>query len=79
MDRCFNRFAAGLGVLTPGLTDEEAVYCCLFRLNVRPSDIAVLMATSRSNVSKRRIRIENKLSFNCSTTKDHTVQGLPKC
>ena len=79
MDRCFNRFAAGLRVLTPGLTDEEAVYCCLFRLNVRPTDIAVLMATSRSNVSKRRIRIENKLSFNCSTTKDHTVQGMPKC
>lgn len=79
MDRCFNRFAAGLKVLTPGLTDEEAVYCCLFRLNVRPTDIAVLMATSRSNVSKRRIRIENKLSFNCSTTKYHTVQGASKC
>lgn len=79
MDRCFNRFAAGLKVLTPGLTDEETVYCCLFRLNVRPTDIATLMATSRSNVSKRRIRIENKLSFNCSTTKDHTVQGMPKC
>lgn len=79
MDRCFNRFAAGLKVLTPGLTDEETVYCCLFRLNVRPTDTAVLMATSRSNVSKKRIRIENKLSFNCSTAKKHTVQGASKC
>lgn len=62
MDRCFNNFATGLKTITPGLTDEEAVYCCLFRLNIRPTDIATLMATSRSNVSKKRARIENKLS-----------------
>ena len=62
MDRCFNRFATGLMDITPGLTEEDTVYCCLFRLEVRPTDIATLMARTKSSVSKRRVRIELKLS-----------------
>lgn len=62
MDRCFNRFATGLMDITPGLTEEDTVYCCLFRLEIRPTDIATLMARTKSSVSKRRVRIELKLS-----------------
>ena len=79
MDHCFNHFATGLRNITPGLTDEDAVYCCLFRLNIRPTDIAILMATSRSNVSKRRIRIESKLSLNGSTNQTPIIQDASKC
>lgn len=62
MDHCFNRFASGLMELTPDLTQEDTVFCCLFHLDIRPTDIACITATSRSNVSKKRIRIEEKLS-----------------
>lgn len=62
MDHCFNHFASGLRELTPGLTMEDIIFCCLFHLNIRPTDIASITATSRSNVSKKRIRLENKLS-----------------
>ena len=62
MDRCFNRFATGLMDITPGLTKEDTVYCCLFRLEIRTMDIATLMSRTNSSVSKRRVRIELKLN-----------------
>ena len=62
MDRCFNRFATGLMDITPGLTKEDTVYCCLFRLEIRTMDIATLMSRTNSSVSKRRFRLELKLN-----------------
>lgn len=62
MDRCFNRFATGLMDITPGLTEEDTVYCCLFRLEIRTMDIATLMSRTNSSVSKRRFRLELKLN-----------------
>ncbi len=57
----YNNFASRLNDLNPKLTKEDLVYCCLFRMNVRPSDIALMFSVSRNTVSMRRKRIEVKM------------------
>lgn len=58
---CFNGFAEGLKRLTPTLTNDDLMYCCLFKLNVRTKDIALMVCQSCSTVSTRRKRIEMKM------------------
>lgn len=61
MNACYNNFAKGLQQLSPKLTRDDVVYCCLFHLGVRPSDIALMLCVSRNAVSMRRRRIEEKI------------------
>ena len=63
MDYCFNKFATGLQKLVPDLTIEETVYCCLFHLNIRTSDIAEMFSRSKSTISSRRKRLEIKIKY----------------
>ena len=58
---CFGGFAEGLRCLTPTLTNDDLMYCCLFKLNVRTKDIALMVCQSCSTVSTRRKRIEMKM------------------
>lgn len=58
---CFGGFAEGLRYLTPTLTNDDLMYCCLFKLNVRTKDIALMVCQSCSTVSTRRKRIEMKM------------------
>lgn len=60
-NKYYNNFAARLQDLNPKLNDLDLVYCCLFRMNVKPSDIALMFGVSRNTVSMRRKRIEEKM------------------
>lgn len=60
-DICFNGFATRLQKLTPELTEDDIMYCCLFKLNVRTKDIALMVCLGCSTISTRRKRIEMKM------------------
>lgn len=61
INHCFSHFADGLQQLVPDLTDEDLMYCCLFRLGVRKADIAAMVCLTRNAVSMRQLRIERKM------------------
>ncbi len=66
-DSCFNNFASGLAYLTPDLTLSDIVICCLYRLDVRNTDIASMFSVTKAAISIRRKRMEKKM---CSKVRD---------
>lgn len=75
---CFNGFAEGLQRLTPTLTNDDLMYCCLFKLNVRTKDIALMVCLSCSTISTRRKRIEMKMEKGSGQTSNEEIDRVSR-
>lgn len=57
-----NNFTIRLHSIYPQLTEEDIRYCCLIKLHLSTSVIAVLMSVSSASVTKRKHRIKEKMN-----------------
>lgn len=57
----FDGFSYRLSHDFPGLTEEDVQYCCLIKLRLSSSVIATLTGISPSSVTKRKLRIKEKM------------------
>lgn len=58
MNFCYNNFEERLRANYPSLTNEDIYVCCLVRMNVGKSDIALLLSTNEEALKKRKYRIK---------------------
>ena len=58
MNFCYNNFEERLRKNYPSLTNEDIYVCCLIRMKVSKSDIALLLSTNEEALKKRKYRIK---------------------
>ncbi len=61
VDWLYNGFTQRLGEEIPSLTESDIQICCLIKLRISISDIATLLAISPTSVSKRKIRLKERI------------------
>jgi len=62
VNQLYDNFTLRLHTDYPGLTEEDIRYCCLIKLHLSTSVIAILTAISPSSVTKRKQRIKEKMN-----------------
>lgn len=65
VNQLYDNFTHRLHTDYPGLTEEDIRYCCLVKLHLTTSNIAILTAISPSSVTKRKQRIKEKMNQQC--------------
>lgn len=70
-----NNFVDRLQADFPLLTTDDLHFCCLIRLHIPVSAIAVLIAISPTSVSRRKLRIKEKINQSIAPS-SHSVHSL---
>ncbi len=60
-DAIFNNFSKRLGKQFPSLPESDLQLCCLLKLEVSISDIAVLLGISATSVSRKKLRLKERI------------------
>lgn len=60
-DAIFNNFSKRLGKQFPSLPESDLQLCCLLKLEVSISDIAVLLGISATSVSRKKLRLKRRI------------------
>lgn len=60
-DDLFDNFTHRLKLEIPSLTDQDIQFCCLLKLRFSIAEIAVFLNIDPTSVSRRKLRIKNKI------------------
>jgi len=70
INHTFPQFSRQLHLLLPKMTDIEFNVCCLVKINVPATNIAIIISRSRQSVTMIRKRLYNKIYGENGSTKD---------
>ena len=70
IDHTFPQFSRQLRLLLPKMTDIEFNVCCLVKINVPATNMAIIINRSRQSVTMIRKRLYNKIYGESGSTKD---------
>lgn len=62
INQLFDNYTLRLNKQIPSLTESDIQMCCLIKLRVSVSDIAILLAISPTSVSKRKQRLKERIT-----------------
>ena len=61
VDNLFDGYTQRLSKLIPSLTESDIQICCLIKLHISNPTIAILLAISSSSVTKRKVRLKERI------------------
>ena len=61
VDYLFDGYTQRLSKLIPSLTESDIQICCLIKLHISNPTIAILLAISSSSVTKRKVRLKERI------------------
>ena len=70
VDYLFNDYTQRLSKLIPSLTESDIQICCLIKLHINNPTIATLLAISSSSVTKRKVRLKERIVQTIGTLGD---------
>ena len=70
VDSAYSNFIPKLRKNFPALTDREINFCCLVRMNLSLQSLADIYCISKNSVSRRKLRLKEKLGIDEETTLD---------
>ena len=70
VDYLFNDYTQRLSKLIPSLTESDIQICCLIKLHISNPTIATLLAISSSSVTKRKVRLKERIVQTIGTLGD---------
>ena len=68
VDSAYSNFIPKLRKNFPALTDREINFCCLVRMNLSLQSLADIYCISKNSVSRRKLRLKEKLGIDEETT-----------
>jgi DNA-binding CsgD family transcriptional regulator len=76
VDLTSENFASRLKKAYPRLTDKEMNFCCLVRMNLSLQSLADIYCISKNSVSRRKLRMKEKMELAEETTLDEYLSLL---
>jgi len=70
VDNLFDDYTRRLSKLIPSLTESDIQICCLIKLHISNPTIAILLAISSSSVTKRKVRLKERILQTIGTLGD---------
>ena len=70
VDSAYSNFIPKLRKNFPALTDREINFCCLVRMNLSLQSLADIYCISKNSVSRRKLRLKEKLGIDEESTLD---------
>ena len=62
MNLLFDNYIVRLSTLVPSLTESDLQICCFIKLGITNSGIADLLAIAPTSVSKRKLRLKERIT-----------------
>jgi len=78
MNKTFNDIVDFLESENPDITRKELIWCCLFLLDVRSQDIALILDTQLASLYKLKQRLAQKMNLNSTRELDAVLKNKSK-
>lgn len=78
MNKTFNNVVDSLENENPDITHKELIWCCLFLLDVRSQDIALILDTQLASLYKLKQRLAQKMNLNSTRELDAVLINKSK-
>jgi len=78
MDKTFNNLVSLLESENADITRKELIWCCLFLLDVRTQDIALVLDTQPTSLYKLKQRLAQKMNLNSTRELDIVLKSRSK-
>ena len=78
MDKTFNNLVSFLESENADITRKELIWCCLFLLDVRTQDIALVLDTQPTSLYKLKQRLAQKMNLNSTRELDIVLKSRSK-
>ena len=72
----YHNFIPKLRTNFPSLTDKDINFCCLVRMNLSLQSLADIYCISKNSVSRRKLRMKEKMELAEETTLDEYLSLL---
>lgn len=73
VNELYDGFANRLLISYPNLTKDDIVVCCLLKIQLTPTEIAILTDSMPDAIYKRKQRIKERINYNSNSSLDNFI------